>query len=233
MIIAANFKSNKTRATTKEYINRLNTFAQNSSQAIFVFPPSTALDKFEGKVQVGAQNAYAVENGAFTGEIANEQLSEFAMETLLIGHSERRHILLETQDDIAKKFSFYKEKGFTIIYCIGETLEIREGGHDILIKYLHDQLEGIDLDYDKLIVAYEPVWAIGTGLTPTLDDIETIHAELKEKITKPILYGGSVKAANAKEILALQSVDGILVGSGALNVDDFISMIKDADSLEH
>jgi len=231
MIIAANFKSNKTRAETKKYLSELNTFAKNSSQDIFVFPPSTALDKFEGKVNVGAQNAYAAENGAFTGEIANEQLEEFEIDTILVGHSERRHILNETQESVAKKFNFYKEKNFTIVYCIGETLEIREGGHDILIKYLHDQLDGIDLSYEKLIVAYEPVWAIGTGLTPTLEDIEAIHSELKQKIEKPILYGGSVKAANSKEILSLKSVDGILVGSGALDVKDFISMIKDAENL--
>lgn len=233
MIIAANFKSNKTRLGTKEYLQELNTFAESSKQDIFVFPPSTALDSFEGKVKVGAQNAFAVENGAFTGEIANEQLAEFCIDTILIGHSERRHILNETQEEVAEKFDFYKERDFTIVYCIGETLEIREGGNDILMKYLLDQLDGIDLSYEKLIIAYEPVWAIGTGLTPTLNDIELIHSALKQKISKEILYGGSVKANNAREILALESVDGILVGSGALNVDDFISMIKDADSLEN
>lgn len=233
MIIAVNFKSNKTRLGTKKYLQELNAFAQTSKQDIFVFPPATALDSFEGKVKVGAQDAFAVENGAFTGEIANEQLAEFGIDTLLIGHSERRHILHETQEEIAEKFNFYKDHDFTIVYCIGETLEIREGGNDILMKYLIDQLDGIDLSYEKLIIAYEPVWAIGTGLTPTLNDIELIHSALKQKIGKEILYGGSVKATNAREILALKSVDGILVGSGALNVDDFISMIKDADSLEN
>lgn len=231
MIIAANFKSNKTRSTTRTYLEELNHFVEQSKQEVYVFPPATALDSFEGRVNVGAQNAFAVENGAFTGEIANEQLAEFGIDTILIGHSERRHVLNETQEEVAEKFNFYRERNFTIVYCIGETLEIRESGNDTLMKYLEDQLEGIDLGYEKLIIAYEPVWAIGTGLTPTLNDIELIHSALKQKIEKPILYGGSVKAANAREILALESVDGILVGSGALDVNDFISMIKDADSL--
>jgi len=231
VIIAANFKTNHTRASTKAYIQALNASIENSNQDVFVFPPATALDTFEGSVIIGAQNAYDTKNGAFTGEIGTEQLDEFNIKTLLIGHSERRHILGESQEEIARKFDFYKALGFTIVYCIGETLAIREEGSEALMAYLEAQCEGIDLAYENLIIAYEPVWAIGTGLTPSESDIELIHSALKQKIQKPILYGGSVKAASAKSILALEGVDGVLVGSGALNVEDFISMIKDADSL--
>lgn len=234
MIIAANFKTNLTRSTTKAYLNTLDTFMRESenTQTTMVFPPCTAFDHYQGSTIIGTQNAYATENGAYTGEIGVEQLSEFGIKTILIGHSERRHILGETQEEIAHKFAFFAELGYDIVYCIGEPLEVREEGSEALMEYLDAQLESIALDYDKLVVAYEPVWAIGTGVTPTMHDIELIHTALKQKIAKPLLYGGSVKADTAKEILGLDNVDGVLVGSGALDVNDYISMIRDAQSLE-
>ncbi len=233
MIIAANFKTNLTRQKTAEYMAVLEAFLEKEgvTQEVMVFPPATALDRFDGRTQVGTQNAYPTRNGAFTGELGLEQLEEFGTDTILIGHSERRHVMGESQEEIARKFSFYKEKGFTIVYCIGEPLEVREAGNDALMDYLEAQLEGIDLHYKKLVIAYEPVWAIGTGLTPSLGDIELIHAALKQRVAKPLLYGGSVKVDNAREILALQHVDGILVGSGALAVEDFCRMIRDAETL--
>ena len=230
MIIAANFKTNMTRRSTREYLNTLTAFVtdENISDKVMLFPPATALDDFDSKVIIGAQNAYAVKNGAYTGEIALEQLEEFGLKTILIGHSERRHILGESQEEVAHKFDFYKEQGFEILYCIGEPLEIRENGSDALMEYLQSQLDGIDLSYEKLIIAYEPVWAIGTGLTPSSDDILLIHNALKPLVNKPILYGGSVKPENAKEIMALASVDGVLVGGASLNVEDFKSIIRSA-----
>lgn len=230
MIVAANFKTNKTRRQTAEYLAKLEQYLaeKESTPQVMVFPPSTALDSFEGKVHVGAQNAYPVQNGAFTGEVGLEQLEEFGIKTILIGHSERRHVLGETQEEIASKYAFYKEQGFTIVYCIGEPLEVREEGNDALMEYLDAQLVGIDVDYAKLVIAYEPVWAIGTGLTPSDSDIELLHTALREKIDKPLLYGGSVKVANAGEIMALDNVDGVLVGGASLDVDGFFSMVEDA-----
>ncbi len=230
MIIAANFKTNMTRQSTREYMDALTAFVadENIADKIIVFPPATALAEIESPVILGAQNAYAVTNGAYTGEIALEQLEEFGINMILIGHSERRHILGESQEDIKAKFDFYKEHDFEIVYCIGEPLEIRENGSDALMKYLQAQLDGIDLSYEKLIIAYEPVWAIGTGLTPEIDDILLIHNALKKLIAKPILYGGSVKPNIAKEIMELESVDGVLVGGASLNVEDFKSIIKSA-----
>ena len=233
MLIAANFKTNKTRKQTAEYYSAVSGYiAENgiSSEAM-IFPPATALESFEGQISVGAQNAYAVENGAFTGEIGLEQLDEFGIKTILIGHSERRHILGESQEELVVKFNYFKEQGFTIVYCIGEPLEVREEGSEALMNYLDDQLEGIDLDYKELVIAYEPVWAIGTGLTPSADEVELIHTALRQKIASPILYGGSVKTANAEELLALDNVDGALIGSGALNVDDYCTILSIADSL--
>ena len=233
MILAANFKSNHTRAKTAAYLEALEAFvaAQEIYDEIIIFPPATALMQKSLHVKVGAQNAFAVQNGAFTGEIALEQLEEFGIKTILLGHSERRHVLGESQELIAEKFSFYKEKGFRIVYCIGEPLEVREEGNEALLEYLEAQYEGIDFGYDNLIIAYEPVWAIGSGLTPTEDDIVLIHGAIKKVHNKPLLYGGSVKKENARAILALDNVDGILVGSGALDVNDFLAMIKDAKDI--
>ncbi|MBN2781636.1 MAG: triose-phosphate isomerase [Campylobacterales bacterium] len=234
MIIAANLKTNFTRKKTKEYINELEQFLDGNSvsEDVLVFPTSSSLDSYDGKVVVGAQNSYPTQNGAFTGEIGLEQLEEFGIKTILIGHSERRHVLGESQEFIAEKFDFFKSHGFKIVYCVGEPLEIREAGKEIMMDYISNQYEGIDVDYENLVIAYEPVWAIGTGLTPTLEDIADIHKNLKDISKAPLLYGGSVKVANAKDVLSIDNVDGILVGSAALKVNDFISMIKFADELD-
>lgn len=234
MIIAANLKTNLTRKQTTEYLNTLESLidTSKSTQEVLVFPATSSLNSHTGKVIVGAQNAYPAVNGAFTGEIGAEHLAEFGITTILIGHSERRHALGESQEELVEKFNFYKDLGFKIVYCVGEPLSLREAGEEAMMKYIDAQYEGIDLNYKNLIIAYEPVWAIGTGLTPTLEDIEDLHSKLKEKCSAPLLYGGSVKVANAKEVLALKSVDGVLVGGAALNVDDFNTMINFAQEVE-
>lgn len=235
MIIAANLKTNLTRAKTLEYVNQVEKFldANNISQEVIVFPATSSLNPHAGKVFIGAQNAYPVKNGAFTGEIGLEHLEEFGIKTILIGHSERRHVIGESQELIAQKFNFYSNLGFKIVYCIGEPLEVRESGHTKMMAYLDAQYEGIDTNYENLIIAYEPVWAIGTGLTPTLQDIENLHTELKKKSIAPLLYGGSVKVTNVKEVLALSNVDGVLVGSAALYAEHFCSMVDTAQNLEN
>ena len=233
MLIAANFKTFKTRQETLDYYRDVEVFIarNNLSVETMIFPPATALNNFSGKTTVGAQNAYAVENGAFTGEIGLNQLKEFGVKTILIGHSERRHIIGESQELITQKFNFFKEQGFSIVYCIGEPLEVREEGSAALMAYLDAQLVGIDLNYEKLVIAYEPVWAIGTGLTPSTDEVELIHTALSTKIKAPILYGGSVKVNNAKELLSLDNVDGALIGSGALQVENYCTILEIAQDL--
>ncbi len=233
MIIAANLKTNLTCHDTALYIEELEKFVQKSKQEVLVFPAISSLDNFFTKVEIGTQNAYPTLNGAFTGEIGIEQLSEFGIKTILIGHSERRHILGESQEFIAQKFDYFKREGFKIVYCVGEPKSVREAGRKQMLEYISAQYAGIDTSYEKLIVAYEPVWAIGTGLTPTFEDIEDIHAELKKRSHAPLLYGGSVKVTNAKDVLALNNVDGILVGSAALYVEHFCTMIEYADELEN
>ncbi len=232
MIVAANFKTNLTRKETLVYLEKLEQNIKNSNQDVYVFPATSSLVEHSGHAVVGAQNAYYVQDGAFTGEIGLVHLKEFGIDTILIGHSERRHILGESQEEVSKKFKFFKEKNFKIIYCIGEPLEIREEGEEKLLKYIESQFAGIDLDYKNLILAYEPVWAIGTGKIPTLDDIESLHKKLKQKTSAPILYGGSVKVNNVEDILKLESVDGVLVGSASLKVDDFSKMVEIAQRIE-
>ncbi len=234
MILAANFKANKTRQETQAYMAVVESFvsANNIEDTIIVFPPFTALEHTSRNVLIGVQNGYPVQNGAFTGEIALEQLEEFGIKTILIGHSERRHILGETQEQITAKYCFFAEQGFAIIYCVGEPLSVREQGEEALLSYIDAQFEGIDLGYPDLIIAYEPVWAIGTGLTPTNEQIEAVHSALRLKTTAPLLYGGSVKVNNAGEIMALENVDGVLVGSAALSAHDFCEMIAQAAELK-
>ncbi|GAX87762.1 triosephosphate isomerase [Lebetimonas natsushimae] len=224
MIVAANFKTNKTRKETVEYLKELKTIDFENVK-VAVFPPQTALTEDD---LIGAQNAYPTVNGAYTGEIGLEQLNEFNIKRILIGHSERRHILGETQEFIAEKFNFFKENGFEIFYCIGEPLEIRKKGIDAVIEYLKNQFRGIDLEYEKLIVAYEPVWAIGTGVSASIDEIRATHAEIRKFTSKPILYGGSVKLNNIEDIIKIKNVDGVLVGSASLDVNVFKQMIKKA-----
>ena len=227
MIFAANFKTNHTRATTKAYIEALKEklLTKKPEDNIYIFPPATALDSYTGDFTIGTQNAYPTQNGAYTGEIGVEQLTEFGIKTILIGHSERREHLDESQEKVAEKFTFFKEQGFEIIYCIGEPLEIREKGIEAVMQYLLAQFDGIDIGYDDLIVAYEPIWAIGTGRSATVEEISSTHRALKETINnKPLLYGGSAKPANIKEIISIDGVDGVLVGSASLDAENFSKM---------
>ena len=188
MIYAANFKTNHTRGSTKEYIASLNTLIKDTSHQIFVFPPATALDSYDSIATIGAQNAHFTQNGAFTGEIGLEQLDEFGIKTILIGHSERRHKLGESQKNIALKYNYYKALGYKIMYCIGEPLEVKKLGLTKTLEYIWEQFEGIDLDYENLILAYEPVWAIGTGLTASSEKINEMHSFIRKILTKLFVW---------------------------------------------
>jgi triosephosphate isomerase len=229
MIIASNFKTNHTRASAREFIEFVNGFVSNGNEKhqVRIYPSATALDSFDinQSIKIGAQNFYPTQNGSFTGEVGFEQLEEFGIESVLIGHSERRHVLKEEQSFIAQKFDFAKEKKVEIIYCIGEPKEVREAGIEAVMAYLWEQFEGIDINYPRLIVAYEPVWAIGTGLTASIEDIEETHARLREKIEVPILYGGSVKVENTHEVLGVENCDGVLVGTASWQKESFCNMI--------
>jgi len=227
MIFAANFKMNHTRASTTAYMQALaeRMGEKRIEDRIMVFPPTVALDRYEGDFTVGAQNAYPATHGAYTGETGTVQLEEFGIRTVLIGHSERREILGESQEVIAEKFQFFLDQGFEIVYCIGEPLEVREQGDEAVAAYLLAQFEGIDTHYEKLVIAYEPIWAIGTGRSATVEEINSTHAMLQSHVDCALLYGGSVKPNNIKEIIEIDGVDGVLVGGASLEVDSFMELV--------
>jgi len=229
-IIASNFKTNHTRSSTKSFVEDIDQFLKTKQidNQVFIFPTATALDNFETveNLNIGVQNAYYTKNGSFTGEIGTEQIDEFGVKTILIGHSERRHILNESQKDITLKYNYYKSLGYKIIYCVGEPLEVRQKGITETLGYIWEQFVGIDLNYDNLIVAYEPVWAIGTGVVATVDEIAQVHKKIKKKIAQPLLYGGSVKPGNIEEILQIDNVDGTLIGTTSWDAEQFKKMIE-------
>ncbi|HOI83660.1 MAG TPA: triose-phosphate isomerase [Campylobacterales bacterium] len=229
MIIAGNFKANHTRTSTAGYLKELDALCEQkgSGDSVVIFPPFTAMDNYGLKnIKIGAQNGYPAEKGSYTGEICLEALSEFDIDTILIGHSERRHILKESQEFIARKYEFFKRNSFNIFYCVGEPIEVRQKGIESVMNYIDKQLENIDLSYVNLVIAYEPVWAIGTGLTASVEDIEEVHKAIRERLDSKILYGGSVNAANANEILGSSFVDGVLVGGASLIAEDFYKIIN-------
>ena len=236
MIIASNFKTNYSRAQTIAFVVNVQKHIVDvgNTQNVRIFPPLTALDSFvlSERFKVGAQNFYPTQNGSFTGEVGFAQLEEFAVKSVLIGHSERRHILGETQPFIAQKYTFAMQKNVEIIYCVGEPKKVREQGVDAVMTYLWEQFEGIDINYAHLIVAYEPVWAIGTGLTASLEDINEVLAKLAEKLSTPLLYGGSVKVDNLDSILAIKDCAGVLVGTASWSEEAFCKMIDIAQNVE-
>lgn len=225
MIIAGNFKTHHTRSSTLKYCNALDKRLEGAKNVeVRIFPTLSSLpyDNFT-HLKIGAQNAHCVPNGAYSGEVGEEQLFELGIKTLLIGHSERREIFKEDKEMIKKKFDFFSSRGFEIFLCIGENLEVKKGGKTK--EFLLRQLEGINLSYPRLIVAYEPIWAIGSGVSASLGEIEEIHNFLREIGVKTSVYGGSVKSENAKEIMSLKSVDGVLVGGASLELESFCAII--------
>lgn len=229
MIIASNLKTNHTRESFSAYMDTVKNF--DTTHQIRIFPPSTAFitQDLPMHVKVGAQNFYPIQNGSFTGEIGAEQLEEFYLTSVLIGHSERRHILGENDELIVEKFNFAMKKNWEIIFCIGEPKEVWEQGESAVLSYLQKQLNGVDLAYKNLIIAYEPVWAIGTGVVAKVEDIKSILNTLKQTIKAPLLYGGSVKPNNVREIYELENCDGVLVGTAAWEAKSFYKIIEEAN----
>ena len=181
---------------------------------------------------IGGQDCHALESGAYTGDIAAEMLRDAGAQAVIVGHSERRHYHGETDAAVRAKALAAKRAGLTAIVCVGETRDERDAGRaDAIVQ---TQLDGSLPDgATDVIVAYEPVWAIGTGLTPTTADVAEIHRFIRERLVTRfgetgtqmrILYGGSVKPANAKELLTVNNVDGTLVGGASLKAEEFLAI---------
>lgn len=238
-LIAGNWKMNKTPAEAVQLVNDLKSLVQNAAAEVAICPPYVALSDVlkavEGSnIKVGAQNMYHQDNGAYTGEISPVFLKAMNIEYVILGHSERRQYFGESNEEINKKLAASFKHGLKPILCVGETLEERENGTTFEVikeqvqKCLAD-LSGYNLE--QLVVAYEPVWAIGTGRTATKEDanevIAFIRQQLKEVIGEElslstrILYGGSVKSSNIKELMDMPEIDGALVGGASLEANEF------------
>lgn len=245
--IAGNWKMNATSEETEALIQALKgRIADVSGVDVAVAPPFVYLHKAvytaQGSaVQVGAQNCYFESGGAYTGEIAPEMLKDVGCDFVILGHSERRHILNETDEMINRKVKKALAAGLDVILCVGELLEEREAGktQDVVQTQLRDGLRGISQDdMKKITIAYEPVWAIGTGKTATPDQAQDVHAFIRGWLTEAyssalseavrIQYGGSVKPDNAKDLLSQPDIDGALVGGASLKADSFAAIVKAA-----
>ena len=242
-MVAGNWKMHGTRASVAELTKGLSNLALPSGVEVAVFPPALfinqVIDGLAGKeITVGAQNsAVQPEQGALTGEVAPEQLVEAGCKLVLIGHSERRQYHGETDDAVAAKTAAALANGITPIVCVGETLAQREAGQTeaVIVSQIDAILARLPAGgLGKIVVAYEPVWAIGTGRTATPDMAQEVHAMLRQRMravdegaaqTVRILYGGSMKPDNAAELLAMPDIDGGLVGGAALKAADFFGIV--------
>lgn len=218
--------------------------AGNNSIDVAIFPPFVYLREIHNAtsgsdILLGAQDVYDQPNGAFTGEISIDMLKDCGVRSVLTGHSERRHVIGESDTIVNKKTRAILDSGLQCVLCVGETLDQRESGKTDAINEHQTRagLEGVSKDQlAHVVIAYEPVWAIGTGKTATPEDAQDAHANIRELIANMydqdaadatrIIYGGSMKPGNAAELMGMPDIDGGLVGGASLSADDFLSIIR-------
>jgi triosephosphate isomerase (TIM) len=242
--IAGNWKMNKTATEARELASNMAAALEGSKNKLMIAPPFTALPAVAeaiagSNIILGAQNMAAEETGAHTGEISVLMLKDACVQAVILGHSERRLIYDETDDFINRKVKLALDHGLEVILCVGETLEQREDG--LVDKVVKEQVlagfEGIDeAEAKRITVAYEPVWAIGTGKTATPEDAEAVHAMIRRTAAEfysgsyadqlIIQYGGSVKPDNVKRLMAMEDIDGALVGGASLKTESFEPIAK-------
>jgi triosephosphate isomerase len=232
MLIAGNWKLFKGPSETADFCRALRDADLPEGVDVVVCPPYVSL---AGAVQVlagteigvFAQNCHWAEEGAFTGEVSAGMLRELGVYGTIVGHSERRQLFGETDETVAKRTAAALAAGLHVIACVGETEAEREAGETEAV--LRRQVSVLDAD-ESLVIAYEPVWAIGTGKTATPQIAQDAHALIKSLLDVPVLYGGSVKPDNAAELMAQPAVDGALVGGASLDVDSFAAICRAASS---
>jgi triosephosphate isomerase len=242
--IAGNWKMHMTRMEAAELAGALVTRLKDGKHKYLIAPSFTAIETVMAivrgtNIRLGAQNAASEEQGAHTGEVSVLQLKDLGVQTVILGHSERRHIYKEDNGLINKKVKLVLKHGLEVILCIGELLEEREAGkaETVCETQIVKGLEGIAAgDLDRVVLAYEPVWAIGTGKTATPEDADAIHSFSRKVIARLygqaaadkiiIQYGGSVKPENAAQLMAKENIDGALVGGAALKPETFVPIAK-------
>ena len=227
MLIAGNWKMFKGPSETRAFAEA---FESPEGVDVVLCPPYPSLAAaVDAGLTAYAQNVHWAREGAFTGEASAPMLNELGVQGAIIGHSERRRLFGETDETVARRTVAALEHGLGVIACVGESGEERQAGQTELI--LHVQVEAIrDAvgPHERLVIAYEPVWAIGTGQTATPNQAQEAHAFIKSLVDVPVLYGGSVKPENADEILSESHVDGALVGGASLEVDSFTAICQSA-----
>jgi triosephosphate isomerase (TIM) len=228
MLIAGNWKMFKGPAEAREFCVSLREVELPDDVDVVVCPPyvslADAVQVLAGtEIGVFAQNCHWDEEGAFTGEVSASMLRELGVYGTLVGHSERRQLFGETDETVALRTQAALAAGLHVIACVGETDGERDAGETAAV--LHRQVSVLEAD-DNLVIAYEPVWAIGTGKSATPDMARKAHETIKELLDLPVLYGGSVKPENAAELLAHAAVDGALVGGASLDVDSFAAICR-------
>lgn len=227
-IIAGNWKMNGSRDALKNMIDALQD--TDSENTIILCVPYTMLGLDGGRVYMGAQDVSQHEKGAYTGEVSAQMIADTGAKYVIVGHSERRQYHNETNDIVRQKAAAAIAFGLTPIICVGETMDEKQAGKTMAIIESGVR-ESIPTDARNVIVAYEPRWAIGAGLTPTDAEIATAHKLIADTLESmgmdgtPILYGASVKGTNAAQIMSIPNVDGVLVGGASLKPDDFIPII--------
>ena len=239
-IVAGNWKMNKTPSEGVTFVEECMNMLLDIEKVHVIFcPPFTGLVAIgaASPFSIGAQHCHWEDQGAFTGEISVGMLKDCGVDYVIVGHSERRHVFGETDNWINRKIKAIINADLTPIFCIGETLEQRESGHtnQILERQLRDGLKKVDF-VEKLVIAYEPVWAIGSGVTAAVEQVADAHLQVKNILSMqfrdssidnlPILYGGSVTPDNAKELISVQGVNGFLIGGASLNINSFISIVR-------
>jgi triosephosphate isomerase len=232
MLIAGNWKMFKGPAEAKSFALALRDAELPDGVDVAVCPPMVSLADVVQclagtEIGVFAQNCHWADEGAFTGEVSAPMLKEIGVYGTLVGHSERRQWFGETDETVARRVHHCLEAGMHVIACVGETEEQRDAGatHQVLRR----QVAALEAD-ENLVIAYEPVWAIGTGKTATPEMAQEAHETIKELIDVPMLYGGSVKPENAAELMSQPAIDGALVGGASLEVDSFIALCRAAST---
>ena len=238
-LFVANWKMNKTMAETKEFLNTFNTYDLPASSDVAICAPFIDLPVLadQAKVAVGAEDVYPADKGAFTGEISAEMLKECAVKYVIVGHSERRQLLGESDAFVAEKYHYCTKNGLVPILCVGESLEQREAGEaEAWCKAQLDAVfTGAETLPEEVIVAYEPIWAIGTGKSASQDDAQkmckvvrdVVAADFGQEVADKVRvqYGGSVKPENVAEYMACPDVDGALVGGASLEPESFLALL--------
>ena len=242
-IVAGNWKMNASKDAVKSLVNGILSGMGDVSAEVLVCAPFPYLSQVEtlisgSSLMLGAQNLNVNVSGAFTGEVSAEMIKDFGAKHVIVGHSERRSLYGETSEIVAKKTKAAIDSGLTPLLCIGESLDQRESGNTeaVISEQLTTvvRLTGIET-FKNIIIAYEPVWAIGTGMTATPEQAQAVHMFIRNLLASsnqdiaektPILYGGSMNAGNALELISCPDIDGGLIGGAALKAEDFLQICK-------